>query len=410
MTGKTIAIKSHDGGTFGGYMAVPASGLGPGLLVLQEIFGVNGHIRAVVDRWADEGYVALAPDFFWRLKPGIELGFSPADVQMARDYGNRFDSDNGVRDIGAALAALRSEPALTGKVGAIGYCMGGRLAFLAAARLGGGGGGGLDAAVSYYGTRMENFLDEAKSVRCPIMFHFGGKDSGVPLESREKIRAAFSGHEDAEFYVYGDAGHAFNNDRRETFDPFAAQLARARSIGLLRSALGPRFDLSALWDNHTAQEFSDRDVDATMATMTRDAYVNHIPTMTGGYGFEELRHFYENHFIPRLPRDTRIVPISRTIGPDRVVDEMIFCFTHDREIDFLAPGIAATGKYVEIPLVAIVEFRGDKIYNEHIYWDQASLLLQLGVLDSKGLPVVGAETAGKLRGEKIPSNGLIRRG
>src|SRR5260370_24068058 len=162
MTGKTIAIKSHDGGTFAGYMAVPASGSGPGLLVLQEIFGVNGHIRAVADRWAQEGYVALAPDLFWRLKPGIELGFSPEDVQMAREYGNRFDGDNGGHDIGAALAALKEEPALTGKGGAIEDCIGGRLAFLAAARLG----SGLDAAVSYYRTRVENFFHGAESVRC----------------------------------------------------------------------------------------------------------------------------------------------------------------------------------------------------------------------------------------------------
>src|SRR5258707_1133640 len=130
MTGKTIAIKSHDGGTFGAYMAVPASGSGPGLVVLQEIFGVNGHLRAVADRWAEEGYVVLAPDLFWRLKPGVELGFGPEDVQTAREYGQRFDDENGVRDIGATIAALKSEPAFTGKVGAIGYCMGGRLAFL----------------------------------------------------------------------------------------------------------------------------------------------------------------------------------------------------------------------------------------------------------------------------------------
>jgi carboxymethylenebutenolidase len=401
MTGKTIAIKSHDGGTFGAYMAVPASGSGPGLLVLQEIFGVNGHIRAVADRWAEEGYVVLAPDLFWRLKPGVELGFSPEDVQTARDYGQRFDDDNGVRDIGAAIAALKEEPAFAGKIGAIGYCMGGRLAFLAAARL------GIDAAIGYYPTRIENFLDEAESVRCPIMFHFGGKDAAVPPESREKIRAAFNSHDDAEFYVYADAGHAFNNDRRESFDPFAAQLARSRSIGFLRSALGPRYDLSALWENHTRGEFGDRDVDATMATMTADAYVNHVPTMTGGYGFEELRRFYDNHFIPRLPADTRIVPVSRTVGPDRVVDELLFCFTHTCEIDFMVPGIAPTGKYVEVPLVAIVEFRGDKIYNEHIYWDQASMLAQLGVLDPTGLPVAGIDTARKLKGEPIPSNRLM---
>jgi carboxymethylenebutenolidase len=402
MGGENIAIKAHDGGTFSGYLSTPASGSGPGILVLQEIFGVSAHIRSVVDRWAEEGYVALAPDLFWRLKPGVDLGFSPDDVKTARELGGRFDIDQGVRDIGDAIAAMKARSEFKGKVGAVGYCLGGRLAFLAAARL------GVDAAVSYYGTRMDGHLDEAKSVRCPIMFHFGGKDAAVPPETRDKIRAVFNAHDDAEFYVYADAGHAFNNDRRaEAYDPFPAQLARSRSIGLFRRTLGPRYDLSTLWDNHADQEFKDRDIEGTMATMTADAYVNHVPTLTGGYGFKELRRFYNNHFIPRLPADTRIVPVSRTVGPDRVVDEVIFCFTHDREIDFMAPGIAPTGKYVEVPLVVVIEFRGERLYNEHIYWDQASMLAQLGVLDPKGLPIAGIESARKARGEPVPSNAMM---
>ena len=404
MTGRTIEIKAADGGAFSGYLATPPSGSGPGIVVLQEIFGVNAHIRSVVDRWAEEGYVALAPDMFWRLKPGVELGFTADDVKAARAYGTRFDGDQGVKDIGTAIAALKSQPEFKGKVGAVGYCMGGRLAFLAAARLA----GSVDAAVSYYGTRMEPNLGEAKSVRCPILFHFGAADAAVPPESREKIRAAFSAHDDAEFYVYADAGHAFNNDRRrDSFNPFAAQLARSRTIGLFRRTLGPRYDLSALWDNHGDQEFKYRDADATMATMTLDAYVNHIPTMTGGYGANELHRFYKNHFIPRLPKDTRLVPIARTVGPDRVVDEVLFCFTHDCEMDFMTPGIAPTGKYVEIPLVAVIEFRGDKLYNEHIYWDQASMLVQLGVLDSSRLPTAGIDTARKHKGEPVASNQLM---
>ena len=136
MSGKSITIKAHDGGTFSGYLATPASGSGPGILVLQEIFGVSAHIRSVVDRWAEEGYVALAPDLFWRLKPGVDLGFTPDDVKIARELGGRFDIDQGVRDIGDAIAALKSQPEFKGKVGAVGYCLGGRLAFLAAARLG----------------------------------------------------------------------------------------------------------------------------------------------------------------------------------------------------------------------------------------------------------------------------------
>ncbi|MGC2760034.1 MAG: dienelactone hydrolase family protein [Candidatus Binatus sp.] len=402
MSSRKVTIEAQDGGTFSGYLSAPPSGSGPGILVLQEIFGVSAHIRSVADRWAEEGYVALAPDLFWRLKPGVDLGFSPDDVKTARELGGRFDIDQGLRDIGDAIVALKAQPEFKGKVGAVGYCLGGRLAFLAAARL------GVDAAVSYYGTRMDGHLGEVKSVRCPIMFHFGGKDAAVPPETRDKIRAAFSAHDNAEFFVYADAGHAFNNDRRsEAYDPFAAQLARSRSIGLFRRTLGPRYDLSALWDNHADQEFKYRDADATMATMTPDAYVNHIPTLTGGYGAMELHRFYKYHFIPRLPADTKLVPISRTVGSDRVVDELLFCFTHDCEIDFLAPGVAPTGKYVEVSTVAVVEFRGDKLYNEHIYWDQASMLAQLGVLDPEGLPIAGIESARKAKGEPIPSNAMM---
>ena len=115
-----------------------------------------------------------------------------------------------------------------------------------------------------------------------------------------------------------------------------------------------------------------------MATMVPEPYVNHIPTMTGGVGQRELARFYRHHFIPTTPADTKLIPISRTIGADRVVDEMLFCFTHDIEIDWMLPGLTPTGKYVEVPLVAIVCFRGDKLYNEHIYWDQASVLVQIG--------------------------------
>jgi len=146
-----------------------------------------------------------------------------------------------------------------------------------------------------------------------------------------------------------------------------------------------------------------------MKTMVAAPYVNHIPDMTGGVGHDQLKRFYKHHFIPTTPKDTKLVPISRTVGADRLVDEMLFCFTHDIEIDWMLPGIPPTGKYVEIPLVAIVCFRGDKLYNEHIYWDQASVLVQIGILDPKGLPVAGIETAKKLLDESLPSNTLMKR-
>ena len=185
-------------------------------------------------------------------------------------------------------------------------------------------------------------------------------------------------------------------------------MAYSRSFAVLQRAMGPDFDLSVLWDRHLECEFVDRDVESNMQTMVAQPYVNSIPTMTGGVGYDELYNFYKHHFLHVNPGDTRTVPISRTIGSDRVVDEMIFCFTHDREIDWMLPGVAPTGHYVEVPLVAIVCFRGGKLYNEHIYWDQASVLVQIGLLPRDGLPVTGIEATQKLVNERLPSNLLMK--
>jgi carboxymethylenebutenolidase len=152
-------------------------------------------------------------------------------------------------------------------------------------------------------------------------------------------------------------------------------------------------DLAALWDAHCRYEFEARDVDATMATMVAEPYVNHIPTMTGGVGFDKLRDFYANHFVGVNPPDFELVPVSRTVGESSVL-----------------PGIEPTGRAVEIPLVAIVQFDGDKLVHEHIYWDQASVLVQLGLLEagaSGGLPIAGAETAHKVLNPSLPSNTLM---
>ena len=186
-------------------------------------------------------------------------------------------------------------------------------------------------------------------------------------------------------------------------------MAHTRSLALFRRVLGPHYNLVELWEKHTEYEFATRDAAATMKTMVAQPYVNHIPTMTGGVGQKELHRFYQHHFIPKTPKDTKLIPISRTVGTDRIVDEMIFCFTHDIEIDWMLPGVPPTGKYVEVPLVAIVCFRGDKLYHEHIYWDQASVLVQIGKLDPKNLPVAGGETAQKALDETKPSNTLMKR-
>jgi len=167
--------------------------------------------------------------------------------------------------------------------------------------------------------------------------------------------------------------------------------------------------LSQLWEDHVRYEFSTRNTDDTLATMVEDAYVNHIPVLTGGVGQDELREFYSKRFIPQMPPDTEMIPVSRTIGEDQLVDEMIFKFTHTIAMDWMLPGVAPTGKRVEIPLVAIVLFKGDKLAHEHIYWDQASVLVQIGLLDPAKLPVVGVASARKVVDPNLPANELMKR-
>jgi carboxymethylenebutenolidase len=403
MAGRMITVTAKGGGSFKAYLATPKNGSGPGIVLLQEIFGVNASIRGVADLYAEEGYVVLAPDLFWRIESGIELGFSEAERAKAFAYREKFDVDTSVEDIGATIAALRALPECKGKIGALGFCLGGLLAYLAAARL------GVACAVSYYGVGIETALGEVGKIDCPMVLHIAEKDKWTPSEVVSTTRQAFQGRNDAEIYVYPGVDHAFARKGGSNFDKPAAMMAHSHSLALFRKVLGPVFDLGALWEKHCFHEFAERDVDATMTTMVAEPYVNHVPTMTGGVGATELHRFYTHHFVNSNPKDTRLIPISRTIGADRVVDEMLFCFTHDREIDWMLPGVAPTGKYVEVPLVAIVNFRGDKLYHEHIYWDQASVLVQVGLLDPKLVPAAGAETAKKVLDETLPSNTLMRR-
>ena len=155
-------------------------------------------------------------------------------------------------------------------------------------------------------------------------------------------------------------------------------------------------DLGAVFDAHVEHEFVDHDVDATMLTMTDDPYVFNVPTLTGGFGAEGVRSFYTEDFVGKMPADVKVTPISRTVGKDQVVDELILTFTHDVQLDFMLPGVPPTGKYVELPHVVVMKFENGKIAHEHIYWDQASLLVQVGLLDPTLMPVVGADQAHRL--------------
>ena len=167
--------------------------------------------------------------------------------------------------------------------------------------------------------------------------------------------------------------------------------------------------LRRLWEEHVRYEFETKNTDDTLATMVEDAYVNHVPVMTGGFGKPELRQFYATHFIPKMPPDLEMTPVSRTIGTNQLVDEMVLKFTHTVEVDWMLPRIAPTGRRVEVALVVVVHFRDGKLAHEHIYWDQASVLAQLGLIDPKGLPIAGADSARKVLDPRLPANALIRR-
>lgn len=224
-----IDIAAPDGGTFGGYLAAPEGRPGPGVVLIQEIFGVNNAMRDKANHFAAQGYPALVPDLFWRLEPRLDLGYSEAEFARAREFLGRFDVDAGVGDIGAAVAAMRALPSCSGKVAVIGFCLGGRMAYLSAARL------EVDAAVSYYGGRTHEYLDEATNVRSPILFHFGEEDGSIPPDQVAKIRDAFAGRRDAEFHVYPGAGHAFSNHDRNSYHEPSAELAENRTMSFLES-------------------------------------------------------------------------------------------------------------------------------------------------------------------------------
>ncbi|WP_204081240.1 nuclear transport factor 2 family protein [Mycobacterium riyadhense] len=172
---------------------------------------------------------------------------------------------------------------------------------------------------------------------------------------------------------------------------------------------GTAHNLSAIFDEHVAHEFVARDVGATMATMSATPFVNHVPTMMGGVGFDGVADFYGNYFVGHWPADTTINPVCRTVGADRVVDEAVMSFTHDIPMPTLLPGVPPTGRAVMLPVVVVMGFEGDKVAYERIYWDQASLLVQVGLLDEALLPVTGADQARKVLDKDLPANTLLQR-
>lgn len=403
MTGSYITVEQGDK-KFNAYLAVPEAGKGPGIVLCQEIFGVNAVMREKADFLAEEGYTVLVPDLFWRSAPGIALGYTEQDFTKAFELYQGFNEDTGIEDVQAALTTLKGLDVCDAEagLGVVGYCLGGKLAYLAACRL-----PEVACAVGYYGVGIENNLDEAENIKGKLVLHMAELDQFCSVEARAQIIAALADKKNIQTFVYSNVDHAFARPHGDHYHKPSAMIAHERSITALRKAIGPEYDLEAIWELHCKYEFETRDVPATMATMVAEPYVNHIPVLTGGVGYKQLSRFYRHHFVHNNPKDMTLTSISRTVGVTQVVDEFIMSFTHDQEIDWLIPGIKPTGKYVEIPMLGVIKFRGSKLCHEHIYWDQASVLVQLGLLDPTGLPVAGAVTAHKLLDESLPSNELM---
>ena len=402
-----ITIKAFDGGEFDAYLALPASGYGPGIVVLQEIFGVNSFMRSVADLYAARGFVALCPDLFWRLERGVEL--TEADRPKAFTLYKELDEAKAVEDSAAALEFLRKHQACSGRAGAVGFCLGGNLAYLLSVRF------KPDCAVGYYGVSIEKSLSEAGSLGSPLLLHIAGADQFCPPEAQAQIHATLDANPLVTIHDYPEQGHAFGRVGGDHYDADATELAHLRSLEFFVSNLAgagiasAQQTLSERWDEHVKYEFATRNTDDTLETMVVDSYVNHVPVLTGGVGHDELREFYSKRFIPQMPPDTAMTPVSRTIGVDRVVDEMVFEFTHTIKMDWMLPGVEPTGKHVKVALVVIVHFRDGKLAHEHIYWDQASVLAQLGLIDAQTLPVAGVESAEKVLNPKLASNELMNR-
>ncbi|MFC0399571.1 dienelactone hydrolase family protein [Paraburkholderia rhizosphaerae] len=217
--------------SFGAYLALPKSGKGPAVIIIQEIFGVNSHIRAVAEQYAQDGYVAIAPDIFWRTQPRVELTYAGADRDKGIELLQKTNVDLAVADIGATAATLRAMPEVTGKVAAIGFCFGGRLAYLTAAQ------GTVDAAVSYYGGGIQNQLDVAPKINVPMQFHYGELDSGIPMSAVGQVKERFAGRDNVDFHIYPNADHGFNCTDRASYHQHSAALAHGRTLTFLGERL-----------------------------------------------------------------------------------------------------------------------------------------------------------------------------
>ena len=229
--GEEIRITAADGGTFAGYLALPARTPAPGLIVLPEIFNSNSHIRSVADGYAADGFVALAPDVYWRQEAGSYMPYTDEGRTKARALSAQLDTGQFTRDLGDAIAMLRARQDCTGKVGVMGFCLGGLLAYLASTRL------PIDAAVSYYGVQIDPHLGEADRLGCPLLMHFAENDPHVPPQTVAAIQARLGGLSNVSIHLYPGTEHGFNRQGYPPYDEAAATEARQRTIAHFRRLL-----------------------------------------------------------------------------------------------------------------------------------------------------------------------------
>jgi len=231
MQSRSIEIRSFDGKSFNAYLSLPPAGSGPGIVLIQEIFGVNRHIRAVADQYAMDGYVVLAPDVFWRTEPGLDIGYGPEDVAKGKAMKQSLDFTLAAKDLASVVATLRALPECNGKVASLGYCMGGLLSYLCAVHA------QVDAAVCYYPGGIEQSMESAAQVTCPILFHFAGNDPVIPDTAVQAVRNAFAGNGRVQIEVHPGVDHGFNCWARSAYNQKAAALAHGMTLSFLAGAL-----------------------------------------------------------------------------------------------------------------------------------------------------------------------------
>ncbi|KAJ5559706.1 hypothetical protein N7513_002105 [Penicillium frequentans] len=368
-------------------------GTGPGLILLvpdlgSSILSIENGIPSPVIKWAEESYVVAAID---------------ASACENSEQGERILLD--------ITHALNENPCcdIKSRIGLIAYSS--HMWSLVAPIL--PNIPTIKAAVMYGSITNAN---NHNGLFIPMVQHLAGKAAPNTLQRGKDLMQ----------YGYPETNCAnFSIPFQPDFHYNAEAISHTRNLTFLKENIGgPFFDLEQIWDEHTYYEFENRSVEHTMSTMVQEPYVNHVPTLTGGIGRKELSEFYRDHFIWKNPKNTTLELISRTIGIDRIVDEFIFKFTHDTEVDWLIPGIAPTHRDLEIPFMAVVNIRGDRLYHEHISWDQGTVLMQLGLMptylpasnepttekarNGYKTPALGKETAAKLREKNsVPSNAML---